>query len=61
MKEAEALQKHTLNLREGDMDKLRDLVPDLAPAVLIRLIVSTFVDRHEGVATINLAELDVKI
>jgi hypothetical protein len=36
---AEPLQKHTLNLFEGDMEELRDLYPDVDPTVLIRNLV----------------------
>jgi hypothetical protein len=39
------LQKHTLNLREGDVDKLREYIPDIPPTTIIRAIVSRYVDN----------------
>lgn len=42
------LTKHTLNLRAGDMDRLRDLFPDIPPSNMIRAIVSRYVDELEG-------------
>jgi hypothetical protein len=48
MARSEELQKHTLNLRAGDMDRLRDLFPDIPPSNMIRTIVSRYVDDLEG-------------
>lgn len=48
MARTEELQKHTLNLRAGDMDKLRDLFPDIPPSNMIRTIISRYVDDLEG-------------
>ncbi len=45
MAKSEDLQKHTLNLRAGDVDKLRDFFPDSPPTNLIRTIVSRYVDE----------------
>jgi hypothetical protein len=45
MAKSEDLQKHTLNLRAGDVDKLRDFFPDIPPTNLIRTIVSRYVDE----------------
>lgn len=39
------LQKHTLNLRRGDMEKLRLLYPGQEPSVVLRRIVSGFIDK----------------
>lgn len=40
------LQKVTLNLREGDMDKLAELFPDLGSGPAARQLISAFVDKH---------------
>lgn len=48
MAKSEELQKHTLNLRAGDMDRLRDFFPDIPPSNMIRTIVSRYVDDLEG-------------
>jgi hypothetical protein len=45
MAKSEELQKHTLNLRAGDVDRLRDYFPDIPPTNLIRTIVSRYVDE----------------
>lgn len=49
---SEKFDKVILNLRKGDRDKLRDLFPDLQWSVVVRTIVSTFVDKLEGEAQI---------
>jgi hypothetical protein len=41
-----SMQKHTLNLREGDYEKMAELFPDLGGGPAIRQLVSKFVDRH---------------
>lgn len=45
-KKAEDLQKHTLNLRSGDFERLGELFPDLGPSVALRKIISSLIDRH---------------
>lgn len=47
---SEELKKHTLNLREGDMEKLELLFPQLRPSVILRKIVSRFVDNAMSAA-----------
>lgn len=47
MPKNEDLQKHTLNLRAGDVDKLRDAFPDIPVSNLIRTIISRYVDDLE--------------
>lgn len=42
------LSKHTLNLRTGDVERLRDAFPDIPASNLIRTIVSRYVDALEG-------------
>jgi hypothetical protein len=39
------LAKHTLNLRLGDMDKLRELHPSQPPSTVVRTLVSKYVDN----------------
>jgi hypothetical protein len=45
-KSADSLQKHTLNLRAGDLDRLQELFPRQQATVLVRQIVSKFVDNQ---------------
>lgn len=45
----EELQKHTLNLRAGDMDAIEALFPGRQPTVIIRRLISQFVDRSNKV------------
>lgn len=45
----EDLQKHTLNLRAGDVDTLASLFPRHNPTVMVRRIVSKFVDELQQV------------
>jgi hypothetical protein len=59
MAKSDRLQKHTLNLRTGDMDKLRDYFPDVPPTNLIRTIVSRYVDELDTAA--DLPNVEVKI
>jgi hypothetical protein len=41
----EELQKHTLNLRAGDMDALDELFPRVPASVMVRRVISKFVDK----------------
>jgi len=41
----EELHKHTLNLRAGDMEAIAQLFPGKSPSVIIRRIISRYVDR----------------
>ena len=45
----EELKKHTLNLRDGDMEALAALFPKFHPSVMVRKIVSKFIDRSRAV------------
>ncbi len=38
------LQKHTLNLFEGDYEKLRELYPDIGAGAVIRRIVRRYIE-----------------
>ena len=48
-KKVEELKKHTLNLREGDMEALAELFPRFNPSVMVRRIVSKFIDQTRNV------------
>jgi hypothetical protein len=48
VKSPEKLRKHTLNLRDGDYERLQALWPDVGAAVIIRRIISSFLDREEN-------------
>lgn len=52
------LQKHTLNLRKGDLDRLGEFYPELAPTQVIRRLISAHVDKLERKV---LEEVDVEI
>ena len=39
-------QKHTLNLRKRDFDRMGELFPQLGPSKAIRELISKFVDKH---------------
>lgn len=52
------LQKHTLNLREGDFERLAELHPDLKPAFVIRTLVASHVDKQ---AKTVLEEIEVEL
>ena len=54
-------QKHTLNLNPGDWDRLADLCPDVPVSVIIRRLISTFIDQIEkNGASIN-ATVEIKL
>lgn len=58
----EGLQKHTLNLYEGDYEKLRGFYPDIGASAVIRRIVRRYVEQVEatGGGSIN-AKVEIKI
>lgn len=47
-RKTDELQKHTLNLRSGDVDTLQSLFPSMQATVIIRRIVSKFVDKSKA-------------
>jgi hypothetical protein len=53
------LQKHTLNLRAGDFDKLKALFPKMSAAKFIRDLVSRVIDNAEAEAAANAPTLDI--
>jgi hypothetical protein len=40
------LVKKTMNFREGDFEKVAELFPSKHPSVMVRTILSAFVDKH---------------
>lgn len=59
-KKSEAgLQKHTLNLYAGDMEKLRELFPGQEPTVLVRRIIRSTIENIENSA--EPPQLDLKV
>lgn len=54
----EELTKHTLNLRSGDLQELAVLFPKKHPSVMVREIISKFIDRTKFAAASN--ELSLK-
>lgn len=47
-KEGRPLQKHTLNLFEGDWERLGDLFPQTDTSRLVRHLVRDLIDRTKG-------------
>jgi len=47
------LKKHTLNLREGDFDKMAELFPRLGASVAVRQLISKFIDKHHRLALVG--------
>lgn len=45
MPKNDELSKHTLLLRSGDYERLRELFPEVGAAVIIRKLVSRFLDK----------------
>ena len=61
MKDDEGLQKHTLNLFEGDYEKLRVLYPDIGAGAIIRRIVRRFIEQVEANGGSVEAKVEIKI
>jgi hypothetical protein len=57
----EELQKHTLNLRKGDMEALDELFPKYPSSVMVRRIISKFVDKVRSVPENNLDTPDIDL
>lgn len=57
------LQKHTLNLRRGDMEKLRVLYPGQEPSVVLRRIVSGFIDKalRRSAQSASIPQVDINL
>lgn len=52
------LQKHTLNLRRGDVDRIREIHPNLDSAVVIRQLVSKYVDDYKTSTPLPKVQVD---
>ena len=59
MPKDDGLHKHTLNLRAGDMEKIKDFHPDLPASQVIRMLVSRYVDQVEGGETKVEVEINI--
>lgn len=57
----EGLQKHTLNLFEGDYEKLRALYPDVGAGAIVRRIVRRFIEQVEANGSSIDAKVEIKI
>lgn len=60
-KDDEGLQKHTLNLYEGDYEKLRQLYPDVGAGPIVRRIVRRFIEQVEATGGSIDAKVEIKI
>lgn len=60
-KSTEELQKHTLNLYAGDLEKLRTLFPDQEPTVLVRELIHNTIKTIENSAESPNLNIEVKI
>jgi hypothetical protein len=47
------LVKVTLNLRDGDFNKMGELFPEKGPSVAIRELLSAFIDKHYGTVPVT--------
>lgn len=59
MPKDEGLQKHTLNLRAGDMERIRDFYPDIPASTIVRQVIARYVDSITGDESIP--EVDIKL
>lgn len=57
-KSPDDLTKHTLHLRKGDWDRLRSLFPEISTSLIIRKIISNFIDKDERKTE---AHLEIKL
>lgn len=47
MNEKEPMRKHTLNLFDGDFDRLQRLYPDIGAAAIIRRLIRNHLEKTE--------------
>ncbi len=59
----QSLTKHTLNLYEGDYERVQDLYPDIGAAVIIRKVLRQFIEGIEAQApaTAEIPNMEIKI
>lgn len=48
MRKIDGIQKHTLNLYEGDYARIQEMFPDIGAATIIRKLVRKFIDQAGG-------------
>lgn len=58
-KTSEETSKHTLHLRNGDYQRLRDLFPEVGAAFVIRKLVSNFIDKDKKTLEIEAEKLEL--
>jgi hypothetical protein len=61
MPRSDDLQKHTLNLFEGDYEKLQSYYPDVGAGPIIRRVVRSFLEQIEKEGVGNDINVEVKI
>lgn len=57
----EELQKHTLNLRAGDMQAIEEMLPSKPASVVVRRVISKFVDNLRNVPGENVDVPDIEM
>ena len=57
----EGLQKVTLNLFDGDMERLRSFYPDVGASAVIRRIVRRYIEQVEATGGSIDAKVEIKI
>jgi len=60
MKKIEGIQKHTINLYEGDYARIQEMFPDIGAAAIIRKLVRRFVEQS-GNYTDILPSVEIKL
>lgn len=55
------LQKHTLNLREGDWERLASYYPDIPTSTIVRMIVSRYVEQIEEHGASPNAQVEISL
>lgn len=58
---SESLQKHTLNLFEGDYEKLRGYYPDVGAGAVVRRLVRKYIEQIELSGGSIDAKVEIKI
>lgn len=48
MRKIDGIQKHTLNLFEGDYARIQEMFPDIGAATIIRKLVRRFIEQAGG-------------
>lgn len=61
MNEREPMQKHTLNLFEGDFEKLQREYPDIGAAAIIRRLIRKHLEDRESTTDISRIKAKVSL